>query len=369
MDQKELNISFPKEGLRIKATDLAIRNITGDSAIIQKVAAVCKWWYETDLPMSVSSSGSTGIPKKFSFQRTAVKTSIQMTTEALGLKHGMNALLAIDPHYIGGRMMILRALENGMNLICTAPEGNPLEASGDTDNFDFAAFVPIQIESILSNSETTEKFSRIGRILIGGAPVSEKLKERLSGFPNRIYQTFGMTETLSHIAFKNLADRESSYVPLPGVIISADNRGCLVVEVPGLLETRLVTNDLITQESENEFRWIGRIDRRINSGGIKISPELLEAKCESLLCRYTDPTGYFFHWQADDRLGQKVVLVVTAESDLSSEVIKALTEGLKVVLEKYEMPKAILQATKTCLTPGGKPDHQATLDSAHQIWP
>jgi len=369
MDQKELIISFPKEGLRISANDLAIRDITGDTLIIQKVATVCKWWYETDLPLHVSTSGSTGEPKKYYFQRAAIKIGIRMTTEALGLKQGMTALLAIDPGFVGGRMMILRALENGMNLICIMPEGNPLENISKAALIDFAAFVPIQIENILSNSETAEKFSRIARVIIGGAPASERLRELLSEFPNRIYQTFGMTETLSHIAFKDLSDPQSSYVTLPGVEISVDDRGCLVVDAPGLLENRVVTNDLIRLKNKREFTWVGRIDRLINSGGIKISPELLETKCELLSSRFSGIHKFIFHSQADERLGQRVVLVITGESDLSPEVIKELTEDLKLVLEKYEMPKAIFRASGISLTPGGKTDFQATLDSSCQIWP
>ncbi|MFZ9981746.1 MAG: AMP-binding protein [Cyclobacteriaceae bacterium] len=369
MVKKKLTITFPKEGFSIQAANLADRDISKDTEVIQKVAEVCKWWSETDLPLTITTSGSTGTPKKFNFTRTAVKTSVRMTTEALGLEHGMNSLLALNPSYIGGRMMIVRALSTGMNLICTSPGGNPLEIISDSLKIDFASFVPIQIEKILSNPKTAEKFSRIGRVLIGGAPIGAKLKERLSIFPNKIYQTFGMTETLSHIALKNLTENDSNYIKLPGVTIYTDDRGCLVAEIPGLLENRLVTNDLIIQENEKTFKWIGRIDRMINSGGIKISPELLEEKCQSLFEPYKELNNFFFHWQSDDRFGQKVVLVLTGRSEFTSGKIKELTKVLDEGLENYENPKAIFLASEVLLTPGGKMDYQATFESARQIWP
>lgn len=366
---KETIIFFPKEDLTIKASDLARKDTGKDTDVIQKVASVCRWWFETNEPLNIATSGSTGTPKKYRFERAAVETSIRMTTEALGLKEGTRALLAIDPAYIGGRMVILRALYNGMNLICTAPAGNPLKFIHKEVCIDFASFVPLQVENMISNPESADKFRKIECVLIGGAPVGERLAKNLKGFSNRIFQTFGMTETLSHIALKNLTDAGDYYEALPGVNISADARGCLIIEVPALIDQPLVTNDLIEQKSGNSFRWLGRIDRQINSGGIKISPEVLEKKCETFLGPYCGPVGFFFDWQPDELLGQKVVLVLTGNEKNNPDMTELSPEGLRGILERYEIPKEIYRALKVYLTPGGKPDRKATLNAAIRIWP
>jgi O-succinylbenzoic acid--CoA ligase len=178
-----------------------------------------------------------------------------------------------------------------------------------------------------------------------------------------------MTETLSHIALKDLTAGADFYAALPGVTISTDERGCMVVEAPGLIEHPLITNDLIDQKNGKEFRWLGRIDRQINSGGVKISAEILEKKCEGFLSRYCDSESFFFDWQLDELLGQRVVMVISGKEEFSAEMTADLAEGLKSRLGKFEIPKAIYLTSKILVTPGGKPDRKATLKSAVQIWP
>ncbi|MEL6976647.1 MAG: O-succinylbenzoic acid--CoA ligase, partial [Bacteroidota bacterium] len=172
----------------------------------------------------------------------------------------------------------------------------------------------------------------------------------------KAFETYGMTETITHIAFRSLnGQTEKVFQTLPQVTVSADARGCLVINAPRISSELIVTNDLVELVSENQFKWLGRIDSVINSGGVKIIPE----KVESTLANHLTQR-FFITGVPDPTLGQKVVLVVegAALSDKQSEHLKSSFQKL----EKFERPKDIVFVPKFLETGTGKVQRSQTLD-------
>ena len=361
-----ITLSFPDHSRKFDIQELILRDTSGDSEYIQKVASVCKWWMDTALPMEITTSGSTGEPKKICFERSAILESINMSSKALGLKAGMNALLALDPSFIGGRMMILRCIEIGMNLICLPPSSNPLKDLNET--IDFASFVPLQLETMVADHYLKNRLNSIKTILVGGAPMSQSLRKKTEQLTTAVYLSFGMTETLSHIALQKIEPDEENFKVLDGIQISIDERGCLVIHASHLNEEKIITNDLVELTGPDTFKWIGRFDRVINSGGIKLSPEVLESKSEELIKSIFSGDGFFFSSVKDDRLGDRLVLILISMTIPSSEEIEKIVSVLRLKLGTYEMPKAIFLARAFEKTSGGKLDRKNTLAKANCVW-
>ncbi|WP_346864471.1 AMP-binding protein [uncultured Draconibacterium sp.] len=276
------------------------------------------------------SSGTTGTPKNFKLSKSAMIQSAQNTIEILGLKPKDNALLCLPIDYIAGKMMVVRALLAGFNLNWEEPSSAPLLQNYDT--IDFCAMVPMQVYNSIENREV---FKSIGTLIIGGSELRSDVKELIGGLSNTIYETYGMAETCSHIALRKISgqNRDESFKILPGISISVDDRNCLKISA-SYLENEVVTNDVVELIDETRFLWKGRYDNLINSGGIKINPEQLEASISKIIGMECAVIGV-----ADKKLGQKVVLFVESVQKLDTNDLALL---IKDKLTGFHVPRKIV---------------------------
>jgi len=308
-------------------------------------------WLDEDIKsFAVQTSGSTGTPKVIYHSRESMIASAEMTCDFFQLKKNNISLLPLPATHIGGKMMIVRSIVRGMKLICVEPRSNPLEHFNFYDEIEFAAFTPMQMSMILNAPSSDASLSHISKIILGGGEVSYPLRQRLQKISPSVYETYGMTETISHIALKKLngADRSDYFTVLDGVKISTDVRGCLVIDAPHLSSPKIITNDIVNIISEKEFQWLGRFDNIINTGGIKVSAEEIERKLQSFI-----NVNFFAAGIDDDILGQKVVLVL--ETDQTPNL------NYTDILGKYEKPKQILSIEKFTYTENGKINKKETL--------
>ena len=314
----------------------------------EKVISFLQEWFSSSETVSVQTSGSTGTPKIFQIEKSKMFNSAKMTCDFLGLKKGDIALLCLPVQYISGKMMLVRAIERKLKLIITTPTSTP-EIS---ENIDFCAMTPLQVQNSLDNIHL------IKNLIIGGAAVSENLKSQLTSSiqhpaSNKIYETYGMSETLSHIALKQIAPVQEEYFTVfDNVEISVDERNCLKISAPKLNPEILKTNDIVelmhfdsAQCDKKQFKFLGRFDNVINSGGVKIFAEELE----SLVKKHID-RDLVFLGKPDETLGEKLVLVVEGEKDenLKSEILNLKFEN------KFHIPKEILFLEKFPRAENGK---------------
>lgn len=279
--------------------------------------------------ISQQTSGSTGTPKTVQLSKQAMLNSAKMTCEFFHLKKEQVAVLCLPIKYIAGKMMVVRALLAGLNLVLIEPAGTP--DFSEIERVDFCAMVPMQALNLLEQSEWPE----IKTLILGGAETGIGLAEKLQKVKTEVFETFGMAETTSHIALKRINGKnpEQFFTTLPGIKISLDERDCLEIEVP-FLQNKIITNDIIELISENNFRLIGRFDTIINSGGIKIQPEILEKHMEEILQMPCAISG-----SPNELLGQEIVLIVeTIESLNSSQII----EKLAPFFDRKMLPKAVV---------------------------
>jgi len=298
-------------------------------------------WYSTNIEMDLKTSGSTGKPKSISVKKDWMQNSAELTRKTFGLKKGDSALLCMPMKYVAGKMMVVRALELGLDLKVVEPSSNPLKNMDEI--IDFAAMVPFQLENSLNDLD------QVKTLIVGGGQVSQQLIEKLQKISTQIFETYGMTETLTHVAIKPLNGPNISdlFRALDGIHFEKDDRGCLAIHASALNPVPIVTNDLVELIDENSFRWLGRFDNVINSGGVKIIPELVEAKLLSII-----PNNRFFiNGESDESLGEKVVLVV------EGNVIEISFDSL----EKFEKPKEIYFISEFLETESGKIRRGETL--------
>ena len=318
------------------------------------------WLDENVTEFQVQTSGSTGIPKIISHSRGSMVASATATCDFFQLKKNDTALLALPATHIGGKMMIVRSAIRGLKLICIEPKSNLLEHFGFAGGIDFAAFTPMQMSMILnSNVETGRDLSlqKIKKIILGGGEVSYPLRQKLQTRPSSVYETYGMTETISHIALKKIngINKSDLFTVLDGVKISTDQRGCLVINAPHLFAETLITNDIVNTISENEFQWLGRYDNIINTGGIKVSAEEIERKLQPYI-----RNNFFITGMADDKLGQRVSLVLeTRRYDKQDDSI--YIDIFNRHLEKFERPRKVFPIEKFSYTENGKINKKETL--------
>lgn len=315
-------------------------------------------WLNNQQTFILQTSGSTGIPKKIEVQRAQLVSSATATLKALGLQASDHALICLSTQYIAGIMMLVRCLEGNLKITAVEPARNPLAAIPSQEQFDFAALVPYQAETICTEMQANA-LKRIKKIIIGGAPVSAKLMETMREAESSIYQTYGMTETLSHIALQKIstADRDLSFKALPGVKLSLDKRNCLVIETNYLPEA-IVTNDIVEMLDVNSFLWLGRADNVINSGGIKLYPEKIEKTVAPVFTSIAMNKLFFISGLPDAKLGTQVGLIIESKDKIDEA---ALLQELRKQLPKHEVPKMIKYVAAFEMTPTGKINRNATL--------
>ena len=300
-------------------------------------------WNNPKNTVEVQTSGSTGVPKCIRVEKQRMLNSARITCDFLGLKAGDTALLCMPLDYIAGKMVVVRSIERQLRLTTVEPSGHPLKDI--STSFDFAAMVPMQVYNSLQVAEEREKLRTIKHLIIGGGPINDDLQQQLSSFPNNVWSTYGMTETLSHIALRRLNGENASlwYTPFSTVSISLNANGCLVIEAPLVHEGRLETHDR-AEIRDGKFRILGRLDNVINSGGIKIQAEEVE---EMLRPHLKMP--YLISKCSDEKFGEVVVLL-TECPDLS--FVKEICCN---VLPKFWQPKHYLYTSHIPLTGTGKP--------------
>jgi O-succinylbenzoic acid--CoA ligase len=305
-----------------------------------------------------ATSGSTGTPKLQEITRQQLVASASATGAFFGVDPEFKLLCCLNPAYIAGKMMLVRALVWDCEITLVEPSADPL-GSEDT-HFDFVAMVPLQVETSLSSRSSLEKLQSIQTLLIGGAPLSDSLQMSLHQEGIAAWQTFGMTETVSHIALAKIGEGELVYQCLPDVHIGLTEEGTLWVQSPMSGPAKLATQDKIELRSKNSFVWLGRADFVVNSGGIKLFPEQLEKKISALMTDSYPGMPYFFYGEADERLGQRLVLFV--EGEQSEVTLEVLGVELKNLLEKFEIPKQIYLLPRFKYTPSGKINRPETAN-------
>jgi len=302
-----------------------------------------------DRPISARTSGTTGDPKTIGIPRNDLVASAELTTATFGLKANDRALLCLPCDFIAGKMMVVRAMVLGLNLHLADPRGGLLERLDVNDRFRFAAMVPQQL--LKAMQEDPERVERqFHTILLGGGPVSEAMIAQLRGLRTAVYQSYGSTETVTHVAFRRLngADRSDHYTALGAVSFTTDARDRLVISSPHLSTKEHITNDLVELIDATHFRWLGRFDNVILSGGKKVFPEQLESRSAAVL-----PYPHYFIATPDPVLGQAVSLVI--ESDRSEpEVTAEAMSALRSVLDKHELPRMLRVVRSFARTSSGK---------------
>lgn len=300
-------------------------------------------WWSPHPEIEVQTSGSTGRPKKMLVNKTAMLDSAERTLRFFELQAGQSALLCLPLTYIAGKMMVVRALAGKLKLVLRTPSGLPL--NNLEEKVDFAAFSPLQMLNELEQQPS--RLHLLDKVLIGGGKVDEALGRLLQNQAFAAYESYGMTETLSHIALRRIngPKAQKAFVALQGVQIRCNEQGCLELQVAGLTRGWLPTNDLIRLHSDNSFEILGRTDNVINSGGIKILPEQLEAQLAPLL-----PLPFFLSWRLHARLGQQLVLVSTRYPPDHQKLFQKIKEALP----PYQRPAEWLLVPDLPLTQSGK---------------
>ena len=309
-------------------------------------------WNSPSPYVHVQTSGSTGAPKPMLVEKSRMLASARRTNDFLGLQSGDTALLCMSLDYIAGKMMVVRALERGLKLITIAPSGHPLAQANSP--LSFAAMVPLQVYNSLQVPEEKDRLKSIRHLIIGGGAIDDALAAELKSFPHAVWSTYGMTETLSHIALRRLSGPEASdwYTPLPSVTVSLSEEGTLVVNAPEVCATSLITNDIAELSSVNcqlstvncpSFRILGRKDNTICSGGLKIQAEELERQLRPHL---SDP--FLITKRPDPKFGEIVVLLTEGTTDNARQACEH-------VLPHFHQPRAYLHVARIPFTETGKP--------------
>ncbi|NQW35749.1 MAG: AMP-binding protein [Flavobacteriales bacterium] len=357
----KIHSNFSLNGCKFKSiNDL----LSSSESISEGVFLFLIDWFHADDFIVVQTSGSTGKPKTIKIKKEFMVNSALATGDFFNLKEDTTALLCLSPNYIAGKIMLVRALVLGWHLDVVNPSSHPLD--GHHKTYDFCAMIPLQVQNSLL------QLDRIKTLIIGGAAIDKILEQQLQKLKTRVFATYGMTETVTHIAVKQLNNCRTnvtssaspkdlfwqavetpfkdSFKTLPNVFISKDKRGCLVIKAPKISDAPIITNDLVDIIDSQHFKWLGRYDTIINSGGIKIIPEMVEQKLENILL-----FRFFITGLSDKKLGEKVTLVCEGKAQ-SIEKLQ-----IEKVLSKYENPKQILFVEKFVETNTHKINRKATL--------
>lgn len=347
--------------MKLKFSEIInLNSLSPQTEFEEKVVSFLEDWFSNSEMVSVQTSGSTGKPKIFEVEKQRMLNSAKMTCDFLKLKKGNSALLCLPVEYISGKMMLVRSIERGLKLSVVNPTSAPMEFFNE--EIDFCAMSPLQVENSL------DKIHLIKNLIIGGAQVSSTLKEKLtqkcknSNAQTKIYETYGMSETLSHIALKKIYPiAEDYFTVLKDVEIALDERGCLVISAPKLNPQPLKTNDLVElkdldfpESDKKQFKFLGRLDNVINSGGLKIHPEELGKLVNNQISNEVVFLGI-----NDEKLGQKLVLLIEGnESDEIKNQLSAI-----IYPSKNHKPKKVVFKKEFPRLPNGKIDRLKLLNS------
>ncbi|MDR2920301.1 MAG: AMP-binding protein [Tannerella sp.] len=305
-------------------------------------------WSNDASTIQIRTSGSTGTPKMISVKKEQMVQSAQLTCSFLNLQPGDKALLCMPLQYIGAKMMVVRALTTNLELAIRKPSGHPL-AHVELP-LDFVAMTPQQVFNSLQVPEEKLKLRQIKNLIIGGGAIDIALEKELRTFPHSVYSTYGMTETVSHIALRRLSGEKASdyYQPFPSVELSLSEKNTLIIKAPFALNGEVETNDIAEINQDGNFRILGRIDNVINSGGVKIQIEALEEKLKIIIS-----TPFAITTIPDIKFGEKIVLLT--EQPLSSAIITDIEKHLT----RFEYPQKYITVEKIPYTSNDKIDRTA----------
>ena len=345
--------------IRIEGKDYGpaeVSSLRGRSAALDDLADFLDEWFSESPTVQVQTSGSTGVPKVMQVEKARMEASARMTCSFLGLKAGDRALLCMPLKYIGAKMVVVRSILWGLDLYCVQASSHPLRGLGFAP--DFLAMTPAQVYSSLETEEEAALLEASGHNIIGGGPVDAKLGARLLGFPNYVWSTFGMTETLSHIALRRLNGPEASdwYSPFEGVSLRLTEEGALAIHAPSVCAEEIVTNDIAELKKDGSFRILGRRDNVINSGGVKIQIEAVEAQLLPVM-----PCAFQITAAPDEHYGEVVAMLAEGEGTAES------FEPLFASLHAYSRPKHIFFVPELPRTGSGKPDRATARELARKL--
>ena len=330
-----------------------------DAEFVRKVEAFIAEWNNADDRVLVHTSGSTGQPKPMWASKRLMANSARMTCDFLHLQPGDTALLCLPVDYIAGKMVVVRAMVRQLQLVIKAPQAHPLAGLHHAPTF--AAMVPMQVTSSLNNAHERQLLADIRQLIIGGGAIDETLEKELRDFPNNVWSTYGMTETLSHIALRKIngKDADQWYTPFDHVNIATDHRGCLTIHAPLVCDNSLTTNDMVEIHPDGRrFRIIGRVDNVINSGGVKIHIEQVEERLRNAV-----DVPFAITKRRDPLLGEMVVMLV------QSTELDALRQCCEQCLPAYWRPRLFISVDKIPTTDTGKPARKRAEQIAAQDMP
>ncbi|HEX8017846.1 MAG TPA: AMP-binding protein [Flavobacterium sp.] len=335
LTHKNVHNYFKINGYHLNGDDLrsvAYSYIKEGDANEQAIGEFLLDWFDDKEYIEMRTSGTTGLPKLVRLQKQAMIQSALATGDFFNLKPGNKALLCLPVKFIAGKMMLVRSFILGLELDVREPSTTPLALNDKL--YDFVAMVPLQVQNSI------EALKNVKKLIVGGAKMNTALEEKVLPLKTDIYETYGMTETITHIAAKKVG--EKAFTILPNVKIAQDSRGCLAITVPAISNEPIITNDLIEFVKENQFLFLGRIDNVINSGGVKLIPEQIEAKLIKKI-----NSRFFVTGIPDSILGEKLILVIEGEK-------QDFPTGFFDVLDKYEKPKEIVFVPKFKENENGK---------------
>lgn len=334
-DLKEIGYDYIKEGAPYE----------------QSIGHFIMDWMDKEDFILVKTSGSTGDPKRIPISKQAMVSSAIRTGNFFNVNIGDTALHCLPADFIAGKMMLVRAMILGLSLELVKPSAHPMKDL--YRSYDFAAMTPMQAYHSL------DRLHQVKTLIIGGAPISAALQEQLVAIHSNCYETYGMTETITHIAARRIALPQKPFQALEGIHLNTDAEGCLLVDAPDISDQRITTHDLVELHDKNTFTYLGRKDHVVNSGGFKISPEMVEKK----LSRYLE-LPFFLYGIPDTILGQKLVLVVEGDPS-ESEAVKTQLATCKS-LKKHEKPKTVF-FTPEILKNNGKYLRKKTMAQLGQV--
>lgn len=306
-------------------------------------------WLNAKKYVTVQTSGSTGDPKPIKIDKVHMINSALATAKHFDLYEKTTALLCLPAHYIAGKMMLVRAMILGWGIDMTQPTSNPLD--NIYRRYDFCAMTPLQLDNSLS------RLHLLTKLIVGGGAISQSLKLRVQDHATKVYETYGMTETVTHIAARrvNPKNKKETIIPfkvLNKVTIETDGRDCLVIKAPLVSSDPIVTNDLVELITYKKFIWLGRVDNVINSGGVKLYPEQIETKLAPLV-----EIPFFVCGVPDEQLGERLTLFVEQEEPF----LLNLQPETPNDLGPFEIPKSVVSLASFQRTETGKIQRGQTL--------
>ena len=330
-----------------------------------KVLDFVRQWLNGTQEFTLHTSGSTGTPSAIALRRRQLEASARRTADFFDLGAGDRALVCLNCEYIGGMMMLVRGLERNLHLTIVEPHADPFAYVAAEAEFDFAAFVPLQLKTVLAAGHAP-RLDKMKAFLIGGAPADATLTQELQPLQAAAWLTYGMTETCSHVALRRLngPTAATSFRVLPGIAAGQDERGCLTLRGDVTDDQLIVTNDVVMLLDAHTFEWLGRADFVINSGGVKVAAEKVELVLDVALAEIGQSRRCFVAGQSDERLGQAVTAFIEGQS-LTADQESQLKTLLAARLGRYEQPRQLRYVPEFAATPNGKLDRAATLRAAN----